>query len=146
MGAAVAIVQMGIYWVLLKRQSFHHRPFNRLMLAVNVYLITAGFTAFTHYAALLQALRNWQESGLFLALMLVGLWATLTTPAGFVGVMQPGRQRDIQKYSIFLLILTSFALWASFYFRGHMVFSAIMPFMLISVAMQLFRQRLSKSL
>lgn len=146
MGAAVAIVQMGIYWVLLKRQSFHHRPFNRLMLAVNVYLVTAGFAAFTHHAALLQALRNWQESGLFMVLLLVGLWTIWVTPAGFVGVMQPGRESDIQRCSIVLLSLTIFALLDSFYFRGQIIFSAIIPFVVISMVMQLFRRRLSKSL
>lgn len=140
-GAAVAIVQIGICWLLYKGQ-----PLNRLMLAVNGYLITAGFAAFTRHVVLLQTLRSWQESGLFMALLLVGLWTTWATPAGFVGVMQPGRESDIQRCSIVLLSLTIFALLASFYFRGQIIFSAIIPFVVISMAMQLFRRRLSKSL
>jgi len=138
-GGGVAVVQLVLFVVFARA-----RPMNRLMLGVNVYLILGGAAVLSNQIGLLQALRDLQESGIFLCLLLVGMGTTLASPAGFVGAPDVSGQRDVQVYSLILLGLAGAGMLASFVFRGQMVFSAAIPLIVLSLATRVFQRRLAR--
>jgi len=139
-GGGAAILQFALFGLFLRA-----RPMNRMMLSVNVYLIFGGSIVLTRQMVLLDAFKQLKESGLFLCLLAVGIATTLGSKSGFVGAHASSRQRDVKVYSLGLILLTCLAVAASFWFRGNMMLSAVIPFIVLSIATRIFKQRLSRA-
>jgi len=52
---------------------------------------------------------------------------------------------EVRFYSIILLLIAFVVVLASFLFRGNMLFSAIVPLILLNISMRLFKRRLNYS-
>lgn len=136
-GGSAAILQL-VLFIFFSRVG----PVNRIILGVNWYLIIGGFAVVANWLALLEILNNLKESGIFLCLLMVGVYTTFASKAGFVGAVEISMQRAIRNYSIWLIILTGAAVAASFWFRGQLIISAAVPLIALSVATRLFKRRL----
>lgn len=138
-GGSVAIVQLAL-------SSFFSRgyPLNRIILGVNFYLILGGVAVLANQIALLEMLNNLKESGIFLCMLIVGIFTTAASKSGFVGAVETSKRRDIRRYSMLLIVFTCFAVAASFWFRGQMIISAAVPLIVLSVATRLFKRRLQR--
>ncbi len=138
-GGSAAIIQLTLS--SLFSQGY---PLNRIILGVNVYLILGGMSVFTNQIELLEILNNLKESGIFLCILIVGVFTTIASKAGFVGAFEISMRRDIRRYSMWLIVIAFFAVTASFWFRGQMIISAAMPLIVLSVATRLFKRRLQR--
>jgi glucose-6-phosphate-specific signal transduction histidine kinase len=87
-------------------------------------------------------LNKLRESGIFLCLLAIGIFTTMGSKAGFVGVENTVSPTRLKHYSLWMLLLTCAAVAASFGFRGRLMFSAALPLICLSVANQLFKKRL----
>ena len=118
-GGSAAILQLALSIFFSRGHTL-----NRIILGVNWYLIIGGFAVIANQLAFLEVLNNLKESGIFLYLLMVGIYTTFASKAGFVGAVEISIQRNIRNYSIWLIILTCAAVAASFWFRGQMIISA----------------------
>jgi hypothetical protein len=138
-GGSAAILQLALSLFFSRGH-----PLNRIILGVTWYLIIGGFAVIANQLAFLEILNNLKESGIFLCLLMVGIYTTLASKAGFVGAVEMSMQRNIRNYSIWLIILTCAAVAVSFWFRGQMIISAAVPLIFLSVATRLFKRRLQR--
>lgn len=138
-GGSAAILQLALSIFFSRGHTL-----NRIILGVNWYLIIGGFAVIANQLAFLEVLNNLKESGIFLCLLMVGIYITFASKAGFVGAVEISMQRNIRNYSIWLIILTCAAVAASFWFRGQMIISAAVPLIVLSVATRLFKRRLQR--
>lgn len=138
-GGSAAILQLALSIFFSRGHTL-----NRIILGVNWYLIIGGFAVIANQLAFLEVLNNLKESGIFLCLLMVGIYTTFASKAGFVGAVEISIQRNIRNYSIWLIILTCAAVAASFWFRGQMIISAAVPLIVLSVATRLFKRRLQR--
>jgi len=138
-GGGAAIFQLALFGLFARGY-----PLNRLILGVNLYLMLGGGAVLSSQMTLLEMLNDLKESSIFLCLLIVGIVTTVASKAGFVGVVQTPRQRDVKRYSLYLLGLTFAALAASFWFRGQITLSAAIPLIVLSVATRWFKWRLQR--
>lgn len=138
-GGAIA----GLQLILANILSRGH-PLSRLLLGVNVYLIMGGIAVLTNQLVVLYILNDLRESGIFLTILVVGVLTTLGSKAGFVGEENRLDPPQVKRYSLGLLVLTSIATAASFYFRGYLIFSAVIPLITLTVANKLIKNLLRR--
>lgn len=136
-GGAAALAQLALFGLLSPGD-----PLNRLILGVNSYLILGGAAVLFRQFALLNIMRLLMESGVLLCVLLVGILSTIASRAGFVGYRDSAQSRKIRVYSLWLIVLACAGLAASFFFRGQMLYSAVIPLTVLSVATRVFRGRL----
>lgn len=118
-GAFAAAVELA---VLLPRA----RPTNRLILGANLYLLVGGVAAFAGQWWVLKAYDVLKESGIFVAMLAVGVVTTVATPAGFVALADADGH-DVRRASLWLLAATALALAMSIAFRGDRFWAAAGP-------------------
>ncbi len=133
-GAIAAIVQLLI--VLPQR-----KPANRLILAVNLYLMLGGLSAISRQYWLLQFYGVLKESAIFILILGIGFITTFSTSAGFTAVA--GVPKNLARRASFqLLAITVFALAISVVFQGDHVLAGVVPMLCIVVLHQVLRYRL----
>ena len=139
-GGAIAVLQVALTLAITRG-----RPLNRMLLGVNTYLAIGGLSALTNQLPVLYALNDLRESGLFLCILAVGVLTTLGSKAGFVGQEDsPGRSRT-KRYSLALLALAIIATIPSFFIRGQLILSAVVPLTLLSIVNRWFANRIQRS-
>ncbi|AMW35894.1 hypothetical protein HEQ62_09635 [Haematospirillum jordaniae] len=138
-GGSAAILQLALS-IFFSRGH----PLNRIILGFNWYLIIGGFAVIANQFPFLEFLNNLKETGIFLCLLIVGIYTTFASKAGFVGAVKISMQRNISNYSIWLIILTCAAVAVSFWFRGQTIISSAVPLIVLSVATRLFKRRLQR--
>ena len=136
-GAIAAIVQLLI--VLPQR-----RPVNRLILAVNLYLMLGGLSALSRQYWLLRFYGVLKESGIFILILGIGAITTFATSAGFIAVAETPKI-PARRASLLLLASAVFALAISVIFRGDHVLAGVLPMLCIVVPHQLLRNRLKSA-
>lgn len=136
-GAALAVLQFAAVCLFSRG-----RALNRIMVGVNVYLIVGGVAVLANQLAVLTMLNQLRESGIFLSLLAVGVVTTLRSDSGFIGETHGVASARIRQFSLYLLMLTCLATAASFYFRGHLLFSAVLPMMGLAIVNRIFKARL----
>lgn len=117
------------------------RPLSRLLMGVNAYLVIGGVSVLTNQRPVLQMLNGLRESGIFLCILMVGIFTTFGSKAGFAGGANSIDPFHVKRCSVVLLLLTSVATAASFQFRGNLVLSAVIPLVALSVANRLLKRR-----
>jgi len=120
---------------------FQQKPVNRLILAVNLYLIFGGIAAFFHQWWYLEIYQSLQESAIFVFMLIVGLITTLVTPSGYIAANHL-RQIDHRWASWLLFIASIFALFNAHTFQGQIIYSAVIPIILLSLLQRFLRFRL----
>lgn len=144
-GGCAAIFQLAFH------VFYKSAPLNRVVLGVNWYLIIGGGAVITNQREILGVFYNLKESGIFLCLLMVGVYTTFLSRSGFVGSTPSCQESSegemaiqliIRRYSIFLIILTCASVVASFVFRGNIIISAAVPLIVLSVIARLLKRRL----
>lgn len=119
LASLAAVIQLAI--VLPQR-----RPSNRLVLAANLYLLLGGLAFLTQQWWFLRLYDELQESAIFIMMLVVGIVATLATPAGYIGA-QGAPVRQVKRTSYWLLLATALALALAVTFRGDRYLAAVYP-------------------
>ncbi|AKJ27131.1 hypothetical protein [Caldimonas brevitalea] len=107
--------------VLAARRS----PANRLIIGANLWLLIGGTAAFLEQWWVLQAYERFGEASLFVAILLVGLFTTLVSRAGFVAA-EGERQRVLLASGAMLLAVIG-ALVVAVVYRGNIKLAAVFP-------------------
>ncbi|MES2670143.1 MAG: hypothetical protein V4673_06955 [Pseudomonadota bacterium] len=139
-GGAAAMLQ-----IVVAMMISHGRPLDRLLLGANAYLVVGGLSALFNQLWILQMLDSLRESGLFLCILAVGVLATFGSKAGFVGQEDSAGQARTKRYSLALLALAVIATLPSFFIRGQLIFSAVIPLTLLTIANRWLVRRIQQS-
>lgn len=115
------------------------RVVNRLILAVDLWLLLGGMAAFFHWEPALLLLRQTKETSLFAVICLVGAASTACGGAGFIG--GPAGTRQTRIYSGILLGLVVLCGILSFLCNGRLFLSAVLPLVFCIVADSFLRKR-----
>ena len=105
---------------------FQQKAINRLVLGGNIYLIVGGVCAFFQYWSIFKLYNLCQESAIIGLMLVVGLGATLFTPAGFIAVESTNKY-EVLKASYIMLFATSLVLLCTIVFRGKILYSMVIP-------------------
>jgi hypothetical protein len=117
------LVALGQFIVLSKSP----KPFNRLILGANVYLMFGGFSAAIRWLTALELLNALREVGVLLSMLFVGLVATLSTSAGFIGIVNDQEASKIKRLSLIMIFATLLGLLLSIFYKGNFLVSAVLP-------------------
>jgi hypothetical protein len=115
-------------------------PANRLILGANLWLVAGGLAAFVEQWWWLRIYQQFGEASLFVAMLLVGVFATRFTPSGFVAKLGP--KAAVMRASLVLLAAVCCALGVAIYFRGNVKYAAVLPVIALSWLNRLLRHRL----
>ncbi len=118
--------------VYLLAALWRHRPMNRLVTSTNLYLLVGGVMSFLHFWPGLVWYGQLRESALMLVVVLVGVFTTLATRAGFVGLSGAAPKR-IRRDSLLLLSASLVALAVSWFCRGNPFWAVVLPMMVLSL-------------
>lgn len=127
-GSLAAIAQLA---VALPRT----RPINRLVLAGNIYVMLGGLAFLTHQWWYLRIYDSLRETAIFVAMLIVGIVATIATRAGFAA-MPDAPRGDAVRASLWLLAATVAGLGVSIAFRGNRTLAAVIPILLLAFLQQ----------
>ncbi len=103
-------------------------PLNRLIIGINVYLITGSFILLTEQVWLNQLYGKMEAAGMLAVIIIVGVVSLLLSPAGFIGIKSQDRKKVII-FSLYLLVVAQVAFLFSFYFQGNKIYSEYVPFL-----------------
>ena len=115
-------------------------PANRLILGANLWLIAGGVAAFLQQWWWLRIYQQFGEASLFLSMLLVGVFATFSSPSGFIA--KSGPKTSVKRASLILLAAVGCALVIAIYFRGNPKNAAVIPVIALSWLNRLLRHRL----
>jgi len=120
---------------------YKKRPFDRLFLGINLYLISGGFAFITHQFWLNSIYDHLHASGVFLWIIAVGVAALLFSSKGFIGVAS-SKKNSVKTYSIFLLFFSFLAFAVSFFFRLNKLFPEFIPFICLFLLQDYLKNKL----
>ena len=112
--------------------------FDRMLLGVNLYLISGSLAFITRQLWLAGIYNQLQASGMILWIIATGITAIFLSPKGFIGV-DSSDKNSIKKYSIYLLLFSVIAFTVSFRMRGNILFSELVPFTCLFLLQRLFK-------
>ncbi|WP_222566149.1 hypothetical protein [Novilysobacter antarcticus] len=134
LASLAAIIQLAI--IVPQR-----RPTNRLILAANLYLLLGGLAFLTHQWWFLKLYNSLQEAAIFILMLAVGIVATLTSAAGYIGA-----QGSPRRASLVLLFATALALMFALAFRGDRYLAAVYPIIGLGILQRVLLHRANKTL
>lgn len=137
LASVAALVQFAV--ILPQR-----RPVNRLVLAANIYLLLGGLAFLTRQWWYLELYESLRESAIFALMLAVGAVATLTTRAGYVGLVDAPRNVVVRTSAV-LLGATVMALIFSIAFRGDRYLAAVWPIIGLAVLQRLLVHHVSRT-
>jgi hypothetical protein len=105
---------------------------NPILVGTALWLWVAALAFELDLAPLVAALSEAQGAGLFLGIFAVGIGATLLSPQGFVGAINPD-SAWIRRASLILLALALFAVGWSWAFRHNVRLGGGAPFLLLNI-------------
>ena len=118
--------------------------FNRLLLGINLYLISGAIAIITHQWWLNRIYGELQAAGLLAWVVIVGFVTLLFSPHGFIGINFTDK-RSVKIFSLFLLIISICAFSISFVFRENKILSELVPFILIFFTQHILKNKITKS-
>lgn len=138
-GGVLAFLQIAFALLIGQGQAL-----NTLVLGVNFYLMVGALGTISGFKPLLYAMNELRESGLLLCMVLVGLFTTLFSPAGFISKSGESRRHLIKTYSWVLLLVATVGLLFSFVYRGDLRMSAALPVFTLAVVRRILVWRFEK--
>lgn len=115
---------------------------SRIFLGVNLYLISAAIAIVSEQFWLNEIYAELHASGMLIWVVMVGLGSMLLSPQGFIGVDSPDKQ-NINKCSLLLLFTAICAFGLSFTFRGNIILSEAIPFILIFAMQHILTRKMT---
>ncbi|MEC4679423.1 MAG: hypothetical protein VST67_01835 [Nitrospirota bacterium] len=116
-------------------------PLNRLIIGINVYLITGSFILVTEQVWLNQLYGKMEAAGMLAVIIIVGVVSLLLSPAGFIGIKSQDRKKVII-FSLYLLVVAQVAFLFSFYFQGNKIYSEYVPFMALFAIQAILKSKM----
>ena len=117
--------------------------FKRIMLGINLYLLSGGLALITHQWWLNNLYGNLQASGMLLWVVGIGVVTLAVSPGGFVGVVCEDKMK-VKQYSLYLLIASICAFLLSFWFRGgDRLLAEIIPFVTLFMVQNSLQAKLT---
>jgi len=116
-------------------------PLNRLIIAINVYLITGSFILLTKQVWLNQLYRKNEAAGMLAVIIIVCVISLLLSPAGFIGIKSQDRKKVII-FSLYLLVVAQVAFLFSFSFQGNKMYSEYVPFMALFAVQGILKSKM----
>jgi len=116
-------------------------PLNRLIIGINVYLITGSFILLTEQVWLNQLYGKMEAAGMLAVIIIVGVVSLLLSPAGFIGIKSQDRKKVIM-FSLYLLVVAQVAFLVSFYFQGNKIYSEYVPFIALFAIQGILRSKM----
>ena len=116
-------------------------PLNRLIIGINVYLITGSFILLTEQVWLNQLYGKMEAAGMLAVIIIVGVVSLLLSPAGFIGIKSQDRKKVII-FSLYLLVVAQVAFLFSFYFQGNKIYSEYVPFMALFAIQAILKSKM----
>ncbi len=122
--------------------SFFYKKivFDRILLGVNLYLISGVLAFITHQWWLIKIYNQLQGSGMILWIIATGITTIFLSPKGFIGV-DSSDKNSIKKYSNYLLLFSAITFTVSFRLRGNILFSEFVPFTCLFLLQGLFKKK-----
>ncbi|MGC2310467.1 MAG: hypothetical protein WA432_02515 [Candidatus Babeliaceae bacterium] len=121
-GAILSLLQ--ILFFLYKKL-----PFNRFVLAINLFLLTGGLSIFCDITPILLAYERLEQTAVFIWLCIVGLITTICTTRGFINVeIKNNDHKNVFLYSLILFIATVLATICSWLLHYNYLASTVIPF------------------
>ena len=105
---------------------------NPILVGTALWLWVAALAFELESTALVAALSEAQGAGLFLGVLVVGIFTTVLSPQGFVGSIHPDRAW-IRRASLILLVLALVAVGWSWAFRHNVRLGGGAPFLLLNI-------------
>ncbi|MCK5310665.1 MAG: hypothetical protein KAJ62_01055 [Desulfobacteraceae bacterium] len=121
----------------------HKIIFNRILLGINLYLISGAIAIITHQWWLNKIYGELHASGVLAWVVIVGLVCLLFSPHGFIGVNSADKH-SIKKFSLLLFFVSICAFSISFVLRENRVFSELIPFTLIFFTQYILKNKVTK--
>lgn len=115
---------------------------NRLFVGINAYFLSGCLGLIVHWSWLNHLYGVLQASGMLIWILFIGVWASIFSPAGFIGVLVDDRARNMQ-LSTLLLVLTVAAFGVSYCFIGNRIMGEFIPFTSLFMAQRYLRKRLT---
>ena len=137
LGACLAVIEKA--FLMAKRL-----PLDRISIGADVFLIVGGIAYLFKIHLILNIYGLLYQATLFAALLAVGIFTTILSERGFVGIKHHERRRVIH-YSIFQLGAGVIAFLVSFTSRGDVFFAWILPFTGMVVINWILAKKLRKS-
>ena len=116
---------------------------NRIFLGINLYLLSGGLAFLTHQWWLNRLYDHLQASGMVLWIIITGIASTFLSTGGFIGVPSPDT-KSVQRYSVYLIVVSVFAWAVSFGFRGSPILSELVPFIGLFGVQRMLKRRLAE--
>jgi len=138
---AGGIAALGVILLFLHRKQV----FNRLLLGINLYLISGGLAFITHQWWLNRIYCQLQASGMLLWIIATGIASLLISSRGFIGVDSPDAG-GIRTCSFYLLLVSILAFALSFGFRGNPMLSETVPFLGLFLARNTMKTKLGSGI
>ena len=120
---------------------YKNHLFNRILLGINLYLITGGLAFMTEQYWLNQIYGHLQSSGMLIWVILTGLATLIFSPSGFIGVPYCAEKPTVRKYSVYLFCMAVCAFIFSFAFKGSRLLSEIIPYTGLFIAQAALRRK-----
>lgn len=117
------VVSIATLTVLMRNKPY---TLNRIMLGVDLFLMSGALAVLFRFEALLDLYRRLDPAPMFAWVLAVGMLTSLLSPCGFVGSPTPDPKRRYLD-SALLLSAAVVALGISLLFRGKIVYADILP-------------------
>ncbi|MBU1045214.1 MAG: hypothetical protein KJ915_12550 [Candidatus Omnitrophica bacterium] len=112
--------------------------FDRILLGVNLYLISGALAFITHKWWLYNLYYQLQASGMIVWIIATGIVTVSLNSKGFIGV-DSSDINSIKKYSGYLLLICVFAFAFSFWLRTNILLSGFLPFTCLFLVQKSFK-------
>ncbi|MCG6909733.1 MAG: heparan-alpha-glucosaminide N-acetyltransferase domain-containing protein [Deltaproteobacteria bacterium] len=135
------IASVVVFTVLMRNKGF---ILNRIVLGVNLFLISGGIAVALRLDPLLKLYWRFNPAPMFIWIFGVGLAATFLSPSGFTGESLSDRG-TVRRHSALLTAATAIALGISLAFRGKAIYADILPFIGLFIVNDRLRAKPSRS-
>ena len=136
-GTALVVVRFGI-------MRWRRIQINPLILGTDLYLLFGLIACLSGHPWLTDPLASARETGVLIAIFCIGLISTVYSQRGFV--LAEGRpRREVVRASLMLLLIAAVGIIASYVFRGHTLYSAVLPIVALAISQRGLRYRLRKN-
>lgn len=112
--------------------------FDRILLGVNLYLISGALAFITHKWWISNLYYQLQASGMILWIIATGIVTVFWNSKGFIGV-DSADMHSIKKYSGYLLLICVFAFVFSFWLRANILLSGLLTFTCLFLIQKSFK-------
>ena len=138
MGGCLALISILI--LMLQKRNL-----SRVLLGVNIHLITGGGAFIVGLCWLLGLYGKLGPASMLAWIILVGIAATLFSSKGFIDIFADDK-KSVRLYSCYLLLVAIAAFGVSLFFRNTILVADVIPFLVIFISGDLLKSKFSEKI